>query len=737
MAKRIKFSLKMAYGEQVRSLDEMRENFDLDRVLDYFADGRLLTWLEDRDYNTEVEAIKALNKEDPELCQKLCDIFDVDINIVDQRDKKKKLALLNQFITSSELVDKIIDDTAVSQDEFEQLISKKRPTIFLLNSVFVVSSNLENVNLIGIGDVTLQTKNNEVVNLKDKNVSGMNVKFDKKFLDIKVDIKNLDKLKALVIKAVDSGLFGKKIDEDEKKQWLLTRLSFLTPKTVITITEGDQLYLVFTTYALYVYKSGGFLKDENFWSLPYDKINGTSIGTVLNKDKEANLFVFEDNGVRKDFSDKKIDVQKLEQFLLNVKSNNNYAETDKKMNFAELPVDVKIGFCHIISAILRENKHSLFELFRFVVDNSLDNHWETIIQEELNIKNFIKQWQNKISYPYEEAVTLKLVSDICTILQFTKQNEVLNANEKKYFSLILNFIETDEREEIIRKQIISAQVEKKFIEGKSVDSELEILLDYVKNSKYGSLILARGSLVSLGLTVLGPLGWIVSLLSIIEISISDYLSKRKVRETNKAELRKKLYKETLLSYERSLKVLDKMDNKDVSLYQKLEEGITVMQNNSGFTGRLLLSTHNDEIVETIKSFLNNPKIEYGEVVIANKLNYFSLQKLIAQMSFSLGSEGFDSVIGLYTGTVLGNLTGNYSGILFVKEGCYIKADKNSPIKFIFYSEIRSVSVKGTILQDVILNLSDGTSVKLDGLYYKDVGTDELFNKIAAYNRSEI
>ena len=45
MAKKIKFALKMKDGVEVRSFQELQENFDLNQVTAYFLDGRLETWL--------------------------------------------------------------------------------------------------------------------------------------------------------------------------------------------------------------------------------------------------------------------------------------------------------------------------------------------------------------------------------------------------------------------------------------------------------------------------------------------------------------------------------------------------------------------------------------------------------------------------------------------------------------------------------------------------------------------
>ncbi len=43
--RRIKFALNLKDGEQVRSLEELQEHFDLEKIIGYYQDGKLLTWL--------------------------------------------------------------------------------------------------------------------------------------------------------------------------------------------------------------------------------------------------------------------------------------------------------------------------------------------------------------------------------------------------------------------------------------------------------------------------------------------------------------------------------------------------------------------------------------------------------------------------------------------------------------------------------------------------------------------
>ncbi len=70
MAKKIRFSLEMENGRKIRTLDELRENFSLTKVVEYFDDQKLFHWLEDRYYTEQVEKLKQLNREDADFLHK-------------------------------------------------------------------------------------------------------------------------------------------------------------------------------------------------------------------------------------------------------------------------------------------------------------------------------------------------------------------------------------------------------------------------------------------------------------------------------------------------------------------------------------------------------------------------------------------------------------------------------------------------------------------------------------------
>ena len=83
MSTAFKFNL-LVDGQKVRTLEELRKNFNLDDVLEYFFSGKLQKWLSSRDYKHELDQVKDIassNKLD--VSSKLLDIFNI------EHDKKE------------------------------------------------------------------------------------------------------------------------------------------------------------------------------------------------------------------------------------------------------------------------------------------------------------------------------------------------------------------------------------------------------------------------------------------------------------------------------------------------------------------------------------------------------------------------------------------------------------------------------------------------------------------------
>ena len=114
MAKKIKFALQMADGEKVRTIEDLREHFDLESVMTYFSDGKLLEWLGDRYYDTEADTIRSLSGEEGDFKQRLCAALQVaytgdDISMEDIEAVQEKKAKLKQLTSDEEIINHAAD----------------------------------------------------------------------------------------------------------------------------------------------------------------------------------------------------------------------------------------------------------------------------------------------------------------------------------------------------------------------------------------------------------------------------------------------------------------------------------------------------------------------------------------------------------------------------------------------------------------------------------------------------
>lgn len=183
MAK-IKIPLEMANGAMVRNIDELKENFDIEKIISHFMSGKLLKWLEDRCYDEECDKVRRINQVDQDTVKILCEIFGVqeekteksfDEIYCEEKNKKE----LNLFLdNSNELfqIDRRL--VACAQKELNSLIEKKASLIYLFDGVFNIPLDYEDVKYIGLKNVVARINANRSVPLESKNIFFENISFD-------------------------------------------------------------------------------------------------------------------------------------------------------------------------------------------------------------------------------------------------------------------------------------------------------------------------------------------------------------------------------------------------------------------------------------------------------------------------------------------------------------------------------------------------------------------------------
>lgn len=160
MAK-VKIPLVMKNGEKAKDMESLRENFDVETVVGYFLDGKLSKWLNDRYYEEEAEAIAQLERDDPHLASKLCNILGVEYNSGDAIDteeiirQKERLAHLRQLTDDEEIL-RHIDRVAFDQEELAELYDRGVETIYLCEGNFKIPKSKQELNYTLVGEPVVE-----------------------------------------------------------------------------------------------------------------------------------------------------------------------------------------------------------------------------------------------------------------------------------------------------------------------------------------------------------------------------------------------------------------------------------------------------------------------------------------------------------------------------------------------------------------------------------------------------
>jgi len=171
------FKLNLKDGVEVSTLEELRENFDLEKVIDYFKSGELLTWLEDRFYEDEADAISEIKAGDDNFSAKICAALNVECN--DNLEFIRRVREKKSFLTEKTDDETIIDNavsTALNQEDLGALIQMDYKTIYLCGEQFNVPIRITDRKYIGIlGTPKIKIRAQSQEDLDAKNISFENV----------------------------------------------------------------------------------------------------------------------------------------------------------------------------------------------------------------------------------------------------------------------------------------------------------------------------------------------------------------------------------------------------------------------------------------------------------------------------------------------------------------------------------------------------------------------------------
>ena len=189
MAKKIKFSLEMADGEQVYNLEEFKKHFDAKKAIGYFKDGRLLNWFRSHSYNEEADKIAQLSENDPQLHKKICEIFNVNADVEDIDVEKitrrtERLNLLKQYTDDKKILDQV-DLVAFNQADLDTLIDEGKSLIYLCANRFTIPLHVHNKTYVGVGKaIAVILSSGFIIDFDKFNIKFLNIKFDENYNNV-------------------------------------------------------------------------------------------------------------------------------------------------------------------------------------------------------------------------------------------------------------------------------------------------------------------------------------------------------------------------------------------------------------------------------------------------------------------------------------------------------------------------------------------------------------------------
>lgn len=219
MAKKIRFPLDMGNGVEVRTLEELKANFSIEKVLGYYTDGKLITWLRDRYLDDIADKLMGIDKDDTEISKKICNVFDVEykeenVDLETIKEKNRKLAILKDYTTDEKFFD-VVDDIAFEQDDIYDLLDEGKITIYLCGEKFSIPLSKKGICYIGVNSPEVVISSKEIINFEEREIRFENVRFDEQYQSL-FDENELDCSEKLYIDGKVQEAFS--IFEEEAKE---------------------------------------------------------------------------------------------------------------------------------------------------------------------------------------------------------------------------------------------------------------------------------------------------------------------------------------------------------------------------------------------------------------------------------------------------------------------------------------------------------------------------------------
>lgn len=175
----------------VRTLEELRANFDAEKLIGHWLSGKLQIWLIDRHYEDRLAKVNGVNASNETVLVELCKALDIDIEKTENQvevDKiakqQEKLKIIRQCTDDKNIIENV-DDVAMDQTELETLLHRQIKKIYLYGDAFFINDMiLRNVSLIGINNPIIKIEADSLIDFDEMNVQFYGCKFDDKYIQL-------------------------------------------------------------------------------------------------------------------------------------------------------------------------------------------------------------------------------------------------------------------------------------------------------------------------------------------------------------------------------------------------------------------------------------------------------------------------------------------------------------------------------------------------------------------------
>lgn len=153
--KKIKFPLVMKNGEEVRDIEALRENFDIESAAEYYSNGKLERWLENNYYDDILEKVRELTGDEDDFGQLLAKALGAEwdgsekINLRSIMKGTELREQLKPYVSEEEL--EKMEHIADTQEELERLVQSGCSPVYLFGKTFSIREWMGNTEFIGIG----------------------------------------------------------------------------------------------------------------------------------------------------------------------------------------------------------------------------------------------------------------------------------------------------------------------------------------------------------------------------------------------------------------------------------------------------------------------------------------------------------------------------------------------------------------------------------------------------------